>query len=172
MTVNVDQLQLVHYPNPVLRQRAAPVETVTDEVRRIACRMIELMHDAPGVGLAAPQVGLSLRLFVSRPPESEHDLVFINPVLSRPSRDLCDYEEGCLSLPNITATIRRPQAMTIEALDVNGQPFRMTDDEMPARIWQHEFDHLEGVLILDRMTEIDHMANKRALRELERSFKG
>ena len=172
MSVDVEQLQLVYYPHPVLRKKAKAIEAVTDEVRRVAHRMIQIMRDAPGVGLAAPQVGLDWRLFVARPPESDRDEVFINPVLTRPSSDLCDYEEGCLSLPNITASIRRPRAITIEALDLQGQPFRKTDDEFPARIWQHEFDHLEGVLILDRMTEIDQMANKRAIRDLERSFQG
>lgn len=168
MPVDVERLSLVYYPDPVLRQKAQPIQQITDEVRAVAMRMIQIMHEAPGVGLAAPQVGLSWRLFVARPGgEADRDYVFINPVLKDPTRELSDYDEGCLSLPNITAPIRRPKGVTIEALDLDGNPVRIRSDEFPARVWQHEFDHLEGVLILDRMAQIDRVANKSAIRELE-----
>ncbi len=169
MALQVDELSLVLYPDPVLRLKTQRVESVTDEVRRVAHRMIQIMHEAPGVGLAAPQVGLNWRMFVANPTgEPENDRVFINPVLSHPSRAQEEYEEGCLSLPNITAPIRRPKGITIEALDLAGQPFELTSEDLPARVWQHEFDHLEGVLILDRMTEIDKLSNRQAIRDLER----
>jgi peptide deformylase len=94
-------------------------------------------------------------------------MVFINPRLSNPARQTIAREEGCLSIPHVNADITRPVAITIEALDLDGQPFTMTSEELPARVWQHECDHLDGVLIIDRMTPIDRRANLRALRELE-----
>lgn len=170
MAVDIDKLRIVHYPDPILRQKTPPISDVTDEVRAVAVRMLELMHEAPGVGLAAPQVGLPWRMFVANAhPEHDRseDKVFINPVLRDAGRELEDYEEGCLSLPDILAEVRRPKQITIDALDIDGKPFTMTSDTLWARVWQHEFDHLEGVLIIDRMTPLDRTANRRALRELE-----
>lgn len=167
-----DRLKIVSYPDPVLRAKAKPITRVDDEVRRVAERMIELMREAPGVGLAAPQVGLSWRLFVASPTSKPDDeRVFINPVLSEASRDSDDYDEGCLSLPQITGHIRRPKGITIEALDLDGKPFRLTSNDFAARVWQHEYDHLDGVLIIDRMTTIDRMANQRFLKDLEAAAK-
>lgn len=170
MAVNPEKLRIVHYPDPILRQKAKSIEAVTDEIRAVARRMLELMHDAPGVGLAAPQVGLSWRMFVANDdPEQnpESDRVFINPAFSDASTEIEGYEEGCLSLPEIRAEVRRPRQITIHATDLEGQNFSMTSDQLAARIWQHENDHLDGVLILDRMSPIDRMANKRAIKALE-----
>lgn len=168
MSTVASRLKIVVHPDPVLRQKALPVDRVTDEVRAVARRMIELMHEAPGVGLAAPQVGLSWRLFVANDTrEPGNDKVFINPVLSDPTREVEDYEEGCLSLPGVTAHIRRPKGVTIDAVGLDGKPFRIISDDFAARVWQHEYDHLDGVMILDRMTPIDRMANRRAIKELE-----
>ena len=172
MSIDPEQLRIVHYPHPVLRGRAKAVQAVTDEIRRVAERMIDLMHEAPGVGLAAPQVGLDWRLFVANPtgdPGDDH--VYINPELSGPSRETEVHEEGCLSLPEIHGDINRPVAITIRALDMDGNPFEQTAEGLPARVWQHEFDHLQGVLIIDRMSALDKMANKRMLREMERAAK-
>lgn len=170
MTIDVRKLAIVTYPARVLRTRAQPVKEIDEQVHAVARRMIELMHEAPGVGLAAPQVGLNWRMFVAiGPGEAREDQVFINPVLQEPTRELEDYEEGCLSLPQITGTIRRPKGITIEALDLEGKPVRYSSTELQARIWQHETDHLDGVLIIDRMTPMDRMASQRALREMERS---
>lgn len=169
MPVDVEKLRIVLYPHPALRTKAKPVEAITDEVRLVAGRMLELMHDAPGVGLAAPQVGLSWRLFVAGPGgEGKDDRVFINPVLIDPSREVEDYEEGCLSLPEITGQIRRPIRISVEATDLDGQRFRLTSDQLPARVWQHETDHLDAILIIDRMAPMDRMANQKAVRELEK----
>lgn len=168
--VKPDQLRILHYPAPVLRQPAEDLSGATDEVRRVAQRMIELMREARGVGLAAPQVGLSWRLFVANPTgEPEDDRVFINPTLSNPSAENHIHEEGCLSLPNITGEITRPLRITIDALDEHGNPFKLTSEELPARVWQHEIDHLDGILILDRMPAIDKIANKQAVLDLERA---
>lgn len=175
MPVDPRKLRIVTYPARVLRTRAKPVLTIDDEVRDVARRMIELMHEAPGVGLAAPQVGLDWRMFVAVGPgeaqDDRQDFVFINPALSNPSRDAEDYEEGCLSLPQVHATIRRPRSITITAQDLAGQAFTLTSDILQARIWQHETDHLDGILILDRMTPMDKLANQRAVRDLEAGAK-
>ena len=172
MPVPVEQLRIVHYPATVLRKKARPVEAVTDEVRAVAQRMIELMHEARGVGLAAPQVGLDWRMFVADPTGGDDPAasrVFINPVLSEPSRETHTREEGCLSLPGVNGDITRPLGITVRALDEQGQPFELTSNDLSARIWQHETDHLDGVLIIDKMPPTDRLANKRAIRELEES---
>lgn len=167
MAINAEQLKILHYPAPALRRVAEPVPAVTPEVRGVVARMLELMHQAPGIGLAAPQVGLSWRVFVANPEnQSGGDTVFINPVLSGPSAVQAEVEEGCLSLPDVTATIRRPAEITIDAVGLDGEPFRMADGGMAARVWQHEYDHLDAVLIIDRMGPIDRMANRRAIRAL------
>ncbi len=146
--------------------------------------MIELMHDAEGIGLAANQVGLEWRLFVADVPHSDDPqdgrsldsdpasatrgpVVYINPVLSEPERDLVSYEEGCLSLPEIRGDVRRASAITISALTEHGEPFSARAGGMLARCWQHEVDHLDGVLILDRMTQISRMKTRAAVKRLE-----
>ena len=184
MSINPEQLTIVVYPAPVLRTRASPIEAVTDEVREVARRMFQLMHEAEGIGLAANQVGLAWRLFVadvphSDDPEDERSLltdpvsaterptVYINPVLKDHQRDLVPFEEGCLSLPDIRGDVRRPSAVTIEALGLDGKPFRQRASGLLARCWQHEMDHLDGVLILDRMSQVSRLKNKAAISELE-----
>lgn len=168
MPVDVDKLQIICFPHPVLRAKAEPVEAVTDEVRAVAKRMIELMHEARGVGLAAPQVALPWRLFVANPTGHDgDDRVYINPVLSEPTRDTEQAEEGCLSIPHVNAAIMRPIGITIEATNLDGHRFTDTADQLLARIWQHEHDHLDGILILDRMTPKDQRANRKAIAALE-----
>ena len=168
MAVDIDQLKILHYPHPALRRKADPVGEVTEEVQAVAKRMLELMHEAPGVGLAAPQVGLNWRMFVANPTgEPEDDDVYINPTLSQPSDETEVVEEGCLSLPGVDVQVRRPIEITIEATDLDGERFTATSDQLPARIWQHEYDHLDGRLILDRMSPLDRRANRKAIRALE-----
>lgn len=176
------RLAIVRYPSGVLREKAAPVEAVTEEVRAVAARMIELMHEASGIGLAAPQVGLPWRMFVCHVPvdeESERSpsdeplsttltpMVCINPVLSEFSRDLVPFEEGCLSLPDILGSVRRPSTVTLTATGLDGRAYTARATDLLARCWQHETDHLDGVLIIDRMDPAGKMRNKRALKDLE-----
>ncbi len=166
--IDPQTLQIVHYPDPVLRGKARPLPAVNAETRAVAARMLELMHAAPGVGLAGPQVGLDWRLFVANPTgDPADDRVFINPRLTDPSREQDEQDEGCLSLPGINGQVRRPRRITITAIDLDGRPFTLTSDQLPARIWQHECDHLDGILIIDRMPRIERMANREALRQLE-----
>jgi peptide deformylase len=173
MAVDVTSLKIVHYPAPVLRKRAKHIPEITDDVREVAVRMLELMHQAPGVGLAAPQVGLSWRMFVTcHTADAADDRVFINPKLSNPGQASHDYDEGCLSLPEVTVKVRRPTEITIKATDLDGNPFTFTDAELWSRVWQHEYDHLDGVLIIDKMSPMDRLANRKVIKELEAAAAG
>ena len=173
MEADATRLRIRAYPDPILRTVGESIPVVDEGVRSVALRMLELMRGAQGVGLAAPQVGLPWRLFVAEPWERQEGdspagpLVYINPVLSTPSRETEEADEGCLSIPDVQAAIRRPTAITVEALDLEGNPFEVRSEGFAARVWQHEVDHLDGVLILDRMNAIDRRANKSAIRALE-----
>ena len=167
MSTDPARLRIVNYPHPALREKTRDVE-VTDEVRAVAGRMLALMAEAEGVGLAAPQVGLDWRMFVCRLPEAGAEpAVYVNPRLELHKGDVEVHEEGCLSLPGLTADIRRPVAATITALDLEGNEFRREASGFEARIWQHETDHLDGVLIIDRMNPMDRLRNRKLVKELE-----
>jgi peptide deformylase len=167
MSIDPANLRIVEYPDPVLRAKAEPVERIDETLRRVAARMIELMHEVDGLGLAAPQVGLCLRMFVTAARAGDDaDRVFINPRLRVVNRQVSVHEEGCLSLPGIRAEIRRPRGIEITATDLDGNDFTLSSEEFLARVWQHEFDHIEGVLIIDRMSPIDRLATRKALKEL------
>jgi peptide deformylase len=136
------------YGDPVLRMKAREVEEVDDDVRRLAERMTALKHEAQGVGLAAPQVGVLRRIFVFS--DAGEDRVLVNPVLTKRSDQLEMDDEGCLSLRDVLVPVERAVAVTVEGLDADGQPVTL-DLELPsARVVQHELDHLDGVLIVDR----------------------
>ena len=166
------QLQIIKYPAACLRRKAEPIGEITDEVREVAKRMLELMHEVEGVGLAAPQVNLSWRLFVTNSRlEDDEDRVYVNPVLRDPAGEWETHEEGCLSLPEILGDVRRPTQMTLEAVDLEGKPFRMTRDDFLARVWQHEYDHVNGILIIDRFRQIGKLAVRRAIKDLEKKAK-
>ena len=140
--------QIRQYGDPVLRMRASEVETFDDELSRIAGRMTELMHEAEGVGLAATQIGILRRFFVCTLDGEDH--VLVNPAV-RPDGDETDVEEeGCLSLGSVRVPIERATRVTIEARDAAGEPVSLALEGMDARVVQHELDHLDGVLLLDR----------------------
>ena len=152
------------FGDPVLRQQARPVEKVTDVHRRLVDDMIATMREAPGVGLAGPQVGVLERVFVYEV-EDEVGAIF-NPVIVSRSRDLDDDDEGCLSLPGIaTYPVTRHIAVRVEGLDVDGVPVSKDATELLARVFQHEIDHLDGVLFVDRLPD---KLRKKAMRELTR----
>lgn len=171
MTVDPEQLRIIDYPHPCLRQAAAPVEQFDQRLSRLAQRMFELMRAAKGVGLAAPQVGISTRMFVMNATgEPGDDLIVVNPKLSD-RRGGAEGEEGCLSIPEVRVQIRRATRCHLAAQDVHGKPFERDGADMICRIWQHELDHLDGVLIIDRMGPTDRIATRRALQELEAKFR-
>jgi peptide deformylase len=141
--------------SPVLRERAKPVPVVDDTVRQFVDDLFDTMHAAKGVGLAANQVGVALRVAVVDVGEETPDpLVLINPVVT-PRGDLVETaEEGCLSIPDIFAEVDRSVDITVEALDRDGKPYRMEISGYKARAVQHEVDHLDGVLFLDHLTAV------------------
>jgi peptide deformylase len=164
-------LSIILYPDPRLRKAAAPVTAFDDDLKKLVARMFQLMREEQGVGLAAPQVGVSLRLFVANPTgKPEDDRVAINPTLSNADGTEAG-EEGCLSLPKIRADIDRFATLTLKAQDIEGKPYEVTATGFEARIWQHEFDHLNGVMIIDRMPFSSKMAARKQLRQLEDDFK-
>lgn len=164
----VPRRRVVSYPDPVLRRRALPVTEVNRAVRELVEEMFALMELEDGVGLAAPQVGESLRIFVTGDRDGEVSRrAYVNPVLEDLTGDFESVEEGCLSLPGIRGQVRRPTQATIRALDLEGREFTETSSGFAARVWQHEFDHLEGVMIIDKMSPIDRLRVRRALKDLK-----
>ena len=142
-------LDIVKLGEDILRQKAEPVPEVNDEIRQLAEDMFDTMIEADGVGLAAPQIGKNLRMFVLI---ADDDIrrVFINPQIIKTSEEMGDYDEGCLSIPQVYETIRRPVKVTVQALNENGKPFTLDADGLLARIIQHEYDHLDGIVFIDR----------------------
>jgi len=163
-------LKIIRYPDPRLRKMSATVTQFTPELTQLAAQMLELMKEARGVGLAAPQVGENIRLFVMNPTGEEGDhRVYVNPVLTEGEGEE-EGEEGCLSLPNITAKVWRSKTLHMKAQDLQGNPFEEFADGYIARIWQHETDHLNGTLILDRMGPVARLAARRILKELQQKW--
>jgi peptide deformylase len=165
-------LRILHYPDPRLRKACLPVETFDNSLADLAARMFELMRGEEGIGLAAPQVGIPIRMFVCNVTgEPNDDLVFVNPRIS----DLAEPgegEEGCLSIPDVRGIVQRYMTCTIIAQDLSGRPIEYHGEVLAARCWQHECDHLDGRLIIDRFSEADKIANRRKLKQLEAAFKG
>lgn len=169
--IEIARLRIINYPDPRLQTPGESIEHGNPPVARVAARMIELMRAAHGIGLAAPQVGLSWRLFVCNPSGEPHDdQVYLNPRLTNLEGSL-DGEEGCLSIPDVTGVIRRAARVTLVATNLNGRPVERSAEGLVARCWQHEVDHLDGRLILDRMSPADKLAARRVLRQLETAYR-
>jgi len=143
--------QIRQYPDPVLRMEARPVEEFDDDLRRLVARMSDLMKDANGVGLAATQAGVLRRVFVFSP-EEDQVVALVNPEIVRRSDEIESDDEGCLSMQGITVPVERPVSVRIEGRDERGETVGYDLEGMAARIAQHEADHLDGKLILDRTT--------------------
>lgn len=157
--------EIVKHPNDILRRKAQPVETVDDEVRRLLDDMVETMRAAPGVGLAGPQVNVPLRVIVveygEEPDEDENSkpvekqlFTLVNPEITRESAETETATEGCLSIPGLVGDVKRAEAVTVKALNRRGQPVKIKASGWLARIFQHEIDHLNGVLFIDRAEKV------------------
>lgn len=157
------------YGDPVLKTRARPITVFDDALRKQVETMGQLMEDSIGIGLAAPQVGISHRLFVYRVEPDSPLQVIVNPEVEWSSRDKEWMEEGCLSLPNVHVEVERPVHVRLRAQDAWGEEILVEASGLEARVIQHESDHLDGVLILDRTTREQRKDAMRALREAERS---
>ena len=169
------EFQVIPYPEPVLRKRAKELPEIDDAVRETVAAMFRTMYEDSGVGLAAPQVGLRQRILVINPSgdkeKPEEELALINPTLIDRSGPLTSMEEGCLSFPGIYATIERPDRCTVRASLPDGSEIEREFEGFASRVIQHEYDHLEGVLLSDRMSPAEKVRNKAALSELIEDFK-
>ncbi len=141
---------VVKYPAPILRKKAVPVARITPETHQLIDYMIHVMRSARGIGLAAPQVGVSQRIIVIEPPDKPLRVI-LNPQILERSAEQVLGEEGCLSIPALYGQVRRPKSIVIRGLNRHGKPIRLVLDELPARIVLHEVDHLDGVLFIDRV---------------------
>jgi peptide deformylase len=153
-------LDIRTFGDPVLKSRAAPVETFDESLAWLTEEMLATMRENDGVGLAANQVGRLKRVLVAS--VEDEDFVIVNPVLSDVSGTTERSQEGCLSIPGINVEVDRPTAVTVTGQDASGEPLRIEAQDMLARVLQHEVDHLDGVLILDRT---DRQSRKAAMRE-------
>jgi peptide deformylase len=149
--------------DPVLRQRASDVTEIDEALVRLVDDMFEVMYAAPGVGLAAPQIGVSRRIFVFD--SEEHAGVLLNPEIVESSGEW-EFVEGCLSVPGLHWPIVRPKQVLLRGIDLDGNQVEVEADEFEARIFQHEIDHLDGVLLIERLDDEQRKEAKRALREL------
>ncbi len=164
-------LAIVRYPDPVLRQRAEEITEIDDDVREFAGAMVEAMVNSDGIGLAAPQVGVSRRMIVLSPTGQAADAtVHVNPRIVEFGKEEVEFEEGCLSFPEIRGIVIRPEAVTVEWEDLDGRTFRAEAGGLVARIFQHEIDHLDGILFVTRFGPADKLTAKRRLKKLEEEF--
>ena len=164
-------LEIKKYPAKVLKQKAAPVASVDNETQTLIDNMIETMYAAPGVGLAAPQVGVSKRLAVidiSTKDASAPLLVLINPVLVQKEGDV-EFEEGCLSLPDYTAKVSRAEKVVVRAVDRQGRHIEIEAEGLLAIALQHEIDHLDGILLIDRISPIKREFFKKRFKKAQKA---
>lgn len=172
------KLKLAYYGNPILRKKAKAIEAITDEIKQLVNDMIDAMDQKDGIGLAAPQIGHSIALFITRVPiEKENEewdkgevRVFINPKVLDYSKKEDSYSEGCLSIPKIYADVYRPITIKIEATDLEGNRFTEELTNLHARVALHENDHLNGVLFIDRLDSEMRRSLDSKLREIKKKY--
>ncbi|MBM3207804.1 MAG: peptide deformylase [Chlamydiae bacterium] len=174
------KLEILGYGHPILRKKCDPVEEITDEIKKLVADMIETMDAADGVGIAAPQVGRSIRLFVLRNYIEKEDgsmdlsppIVYINPKLTDPSSDMVEEVEGCLSIPGIKLKVLRPSSINVEAMDLDGNIFFEKLEGYNARVRMHENDHINGVLFVDRIDTVTKKKIEPILKNLKKKLNG
>jgi len=161
-------LQILHYPDERLHKIAMPVVTVDNAIRRLVNDMAETMYAAPGIGLAATQVDVHQQVIVIDTSEAKNNLqVFINPRIVS-SDGMQEHEEGCLSVPGVYEKVRRPERVTVEALDQDGQPFTLEADGLLAVCIQHEMDHLRGKVFVEYLSSLKQTRIKHKLKKRQR----
>jgi peptide deformylase len=168
--IDAMKLSLVYYPDPILRKPSSPVQEVTKELREAIPQMFEIMYGHRGIGLAGPQAGLPQRVVVANiigdPKKKEEEKVFINPEILDRGGVMAE-EEGCLSLPGLSAKIRRSAWVKVQYRDLDGQKWELQCDGLWAKLFQHEVDHIDGLLMVDKMTAADLKQWRPLLQELE-----
>jgi peptide deformylase len=167
-------MKIVHYPHPALRHPGRLLTTIDKELRQQIGEMMQLMYEAKGLGLAAPQVALPYQLLVMNvtgdPKQPEREEVFLNPTIVE-RKGTVDDEEGCLSFPGLFQKVRRAKTVKIQAYDQKGQLVEKVVSDIEARAWQHEIDHLNGVLFIDKMGVIAKLASRGSVKDFERQFR-
>ena len=167
-------MKIVHYPHPALRHPAKPVSSIDKKLHLQIGEMMGLMYEAKGLGLAAPQVALPFQLLVMNitgdPTKPESEEVFLNPTIVE-RRGIVDDEEGCLSFPGLYQKIRRAKTIKIHAYDLKGQTVERVVSDLEARAWQHEIDHLNGILFIDKMGPIAKLTSRSSVKNFEREFR-
>ncbi len=169
--VNIEKCRITHYPSEVLVGKAQPVEKIDDNIRRLVDKMIDIMTENKGIGLAAPQAGVSLRLFIISLDGSRDNVkVYVNPTVT-PVGELGSVEEGCLSVPGIYTKIRRYKECEVTATGLDGKEFTDRAEGLYARALQHEFDHIEGMTIVSRMGQTARIVHRKQLKKLQEKHK-
>ncbi len=167
-------LKIVHYPHPSLRHKAVPLSAIDKRTHLVAGAMVALMYEQHGLGLAAPQVGLPFQMFVVNyagdPEKRDLEGVYINPVILD-RKGSVEAEEGCLSFPKLFQKVRRAKTIKAQAYNLQGQLIDLDLSDLPARLWQHEVDHLHGVLYIDKFGPIAKLASRGSLRLFERDLR-
>ena len=167
--IDIEKCRITHYPHEVLARRAKPVEKIDNNIRQLVQKMTDIMLENKGVGLAAPQAGVPLRLFiVSLDGSRESVKVYINPTVT-PNGELVEFEEGCLSVPGIFAKIRRFKKCKVTAIDLDGKKFADEAEGLYARALQHEYDHIEGMTIVNHLGQAAKIAHRKQLKKLKES---
>jgi peptide deformylase len=165
-------VSIVYYPDPILKRRAPPLLVIDEEARERVREMFAILYRERGVGLAAPQVGWSVRLFIANPTgeaDPAEERVYINPRITAAEGEVRE-EEGCLSIPDVRGMVTRSRWVGVRAQDLNGQFFEEEAEELKARVIQHELDHLDGILFLSRLSSADRLLVKKELKRLESRY--
>ncbi|XP_073049455.1 peptide deformylase 1B, chloroplastic [Primulina eburnea] len=168
-----EPLKIVKYPEPFLRVKNKRIKTFDENLKKIVDEMFDIMYRTDGIGLSAPQVGINIQLMVfntvGERGEGE-EIVLVNPRITRYSKKIVPYNEGCLSFPGIHADVERPDSLKVEAQDITGAEFELNLTGLPARVFQHEYDHLLGILFFDRMSDEVLDSIRVDLQAMEKSY--
>jgi peptide deformylase len=167
--IDIEKCKITHYPTPVLAEPARPVENIDENIRQLVAKMADIMRQHSGLGLAAPQAGVPLRLFIiALDPEKKDIKVFINPTV-KPTGTLDSIEEGCLSVPGVYTKIKRYTKCRVTATDLDRKEFSEEAEGLYARALQHEYDHIEGITIVNRMGQAAKIAHRKQIKKLKDS---
>ena len=167
MNIDIDKCRITRYPAEVLAGRAKPIEKIDDNIRQLIKKMTDIMLENKGIGLAGPQAGVPLRIFITSLDGTKKDVkVYINPTVT-PNGELGSVEEGCLSVPGVYTKIRRYKKCKVTATDLEGNEFTEEAEGLHARVLQHEYDHIEGMTIADRMSSTARIAHRKQLKKLK-----
>lgn len=169
--VEIDKCKMTHYPDPVLGKKARPVETIDESIHELVDKMTEIMFANAGIGLAGPQAGVDLQIFIISLTGKQEDVrVYINPKVEQ-TGPMEAAEEGCLSVPGVYTKVRRSKSCRVTATDLEGKEFTEEAEDLYARCLQHEYDHLQGMTIAKKMGSAARIAHRKQLKKLEAKYK-